>query len=288
MKNRTMKADYHVHTEFSDDSEYQMEQVVRDSIVMGLDEICFTDHVDYGVKNDWDDGEKIRYREGIPGEPENMPILNVNYPLYYKTYQKMKTQYGNKITLKLGMEFGMQVHTIEQYEKLYAKYPFDFIILSVHEVEDKEFWTQDFQRDRTQQEYNERYYEELLYLVQNYHNYSVLGHMDLITRYDKAGTYPFEKLKPIFTEILKTVIADGKGIEVNTSSHRYGLSDLTPSRDILKLYRELGGTIITIGSDSHKPEHLGTFIDETKQELKTLGFKEFCTFDKMKPIYHQL
>ena len=59
--------------------------------------------------------------------------------------------------------------------------------------------------------------------------------MDLITRYDKAGTYPFEKLKPIFTEILKTVIADGKGIEVNTSSHRYGLSDLTPSRDILKL-----------------------------------------------------
>ena len=238
-----MKADYHVHTEFSDDSEYQMEQVVRDSIVMGLDEICFTDHVDYGVKNDWDDGEKIRYREGIPGEP---------------------------------------VHTIEQYEKLYAKYPFDFIILSVHEVEDKEFWTQDFQRDRTQQEYNERYYEELLYLVQNYHNYSVLGHMDLITRYDKAGTYPFEKLKPIFTEILKT------GIEVNTSSHRYGLSDLTPSRDILKLYRELGGTIITIGSDSHKPEHLGTFIDETKQELKTLGFKEFCTFDKMKPIYHQL
>lgn len=103
MKNRTMKADYHVHTEFSDDSEYQMEQVVRDSIVMGLDEICFTDHVDYGVKNDWDDGEKIRYREGIPGEPENMPILNVNYPLYYKTYQKMKTQYGDKITLKLGM-----------------------------------------------------------------------------------------------------------------------------------------------------------------------------------------
>ena len=198
------------------------------------------------------------------------------------------SQYGDKITLKLGMEFGMQVHTIEQYEKLYAKYPFDFIILSVHEVEDKEFWTQDFQRSRTQQEYNERYYEELLYLVQNYHNYSVLGHMDLITRYDKAGTYPFEKLKPILTEILKTVIADRKGIEINTFSHRYGLSDLTPSRDILKLYRELDGNIVTIRSDSHKPEHLGTFIYETKQELKTLGFKAFCTFDKMKPIYYQL
>ena len=75
-----VRADYHVHTEFSDDSEYLMEQVVRDAIAMGLDEICFTDHVDYGVKNDWDDAGKVRYREGIPGEPENMPILNVNYP----------------------------------------------------------------------------------------------------------------------------------------------------------------------------------------------------------------
>ncbi len=80
------------------------------------------------------------------------------------------------------------------------------------------------------------------------------------------------------------MIADGKGIEVNTSSHRYGLSDLTPSRDILKLYRELGGNILTIGSDSHKPEHLGAFIDETKQELKILGFKEFCTFNRFEKL----
>lgn len=283
-----MRADYHVHTEFSDDSEYLMEQVVRDAIAMGLDEICFTDHVDYGVKNDWDDGEEIRYREDIPGEPANMPVLNVNYPLYYEAYQKLRQQYKDQISLKLGLEFGMQAHTIEKYERLFARCPFDFIILSVHEVNDQEFWTQDFQRGRTQKEYNERYYEELLYLVRNYHNYSVLGHMDLITRYDKAGIYPFEKLKPILTEILKAVIADGKGIEVNTSSHRYGLPDLTPSRDILKLYRELGGRIITIGSDSHKPEHLGAYIDETKEELKRLGYKEFCTFDKMKAVYHQL
>lgn len=200
----------------------------------------------------------------------------------------MKELYKDKISLKFGLEFGMQAHTIKKYEKLFARYPFDFIILSVHEVEDKEFWDQGFQEGRTQQEYNERYYEEMLYLVQNYHNYSVLGHMDLITRYDKAGVYSFEQLKPILTKILKIVITDGKGIEVNTSSHRYGLKDLTPSRDILKLYKELGGKIITIGSDSHKPEHLGAFVDETKEELKALGFEQICTFDKMKPVYHNL
>ena len=120
--------------------------------------------------------------------------------------------------------------------------------------------------------------------MQHYHHYSVLGHMDLITRYDLSGIYPFKRLRPILTEILRTVIADGKGIEVN----RYGLSDLTPSRDILGLYQSLGGRILTIGSDSHKPAHLGAYIEETKQELKALGFGEFCTFEKMVPKYHPL
>lgn len=228
------------------------------------------------------------YRKGGAGEPDQMPVANVDYPVYYKTFQKMKELYQDKISLKFGLEFGMQAHTVEKYEKLFSRYPFDFIILSVHEIEDKEFWDQGFQNGMTQQEYNERYYEEMLYLVQNYHNYSVLGHMDLITRYDKAGVYPFEKLKPILTKILKTVIADEKGIEVNTSSHRYGLKDLTPSRDILKLYKKLGGKIITIGSDSHKPGYLGAFVDETKEELRSLGFEYICTFDKMKPVYHKL
>ena len=95
-------------------------------------------------------------------------------------------------------------------------------------------------------------------------------------------------IKFILEIILKIVIEDGKGIEINTSSHRYGLKDSTPSRDILNLYKELGGKIITIGSDSHKPEHLGAYIDEAKELLKEIGFDSFCTFEKMKPSFHQL
>lgn len=283
-----MLADYHVHTEFSDDSDYPMERVVLDAIDRGLDEVCFTDHVDYGVKRDWDDPAGVLYRGGGPGEPEAIPLANVDYPRYEKQFQELKQRYGERISLKFGLEFGLQTHTIPQYQKLFAKYPFDFIILSVHQVEDKEFWNQDFQAGRTQQEYIERYYAELLALVKQYHDYSVLGHLDLIVRYDLAGKYPFEALKPVLTEILQTVIADGKGIEINTSSHRYGLDDLTPAREILKLYRELGGRIVTIGSDSHKPEHLGAYIAETKQELRELGFTEYCTFEKMQPIFHAL
>jgi histidinol-phosphatase (PHP family) len=265
-----------------------MEEVVRDAIALGLSEICFTDHVDYGIKRDWDDPRGVEYRRGGPGEPERMPVVNVNYPEYAAEFGRLKEKYKDQITLKMGMEFGMQTHTIPQYEKLFSSYPFDFIILSVHQVDDKEFWTQDFQKGRTQEEYNLRYYEEILELVRRYHNYSVLGHLDLISRYDKAGYFPFEKIRPIVAEILRTVIEDGKGIEINTSSHRYGLSDLTPSRDILRLYRDLGGEVITIGSDSHKKAHLGAFVRETMDEMKALGFKAFYTFDKMAPVPHYL
>ena len=77
-----MFADYHVHTSYSDDSEYPMEEVVRDAVSLGLEEICFTDHVDYGIKREWDDPRGIRYRRGSSGEPEHMAKANVDYPRY--------------------------------------------------------------------------------------------------------------------------------------------------------------------------------------------------------------
>lgn len=280
--------DYHVHTAYSDDSVYPMEEVVKDAIEKGICELCFTDHVDYGIKRDWDDPRGILYRPGDVGEPELVPNTNVNYPEYYAEICHLQEKYAEQIRLKLGMEFGMQVHTIPDYERLYTRYPFDFIIMSIHQVEDKEFWMQDYQRGKSQQEYNEGFYRETLRVIQQYKNYSVIGHMDSLVRYDEAGLYPFERLKPIITEILKTVIHDGKGIEVNTSSHRYGIEDLCPSRDILKLYRDLDGEILTIGSDSHKKSHLGAYIPETLRELRDMGFRRIYSFERMRPIAHEI
>ncbi len=280
-----MFCDYHVHTQFSDDSEYVMEDVIKDALQLNMEEICFTDHVDYGIKVDQ---ENLTEKEIIElSRGRELAPLNVHYPQYFQEINRLRKIYP-QITIKQGMEFGIQTHTIPMFKKLFNHYDFDFIILSCHQVEDKEFWTQDFQEGRTQKEYNERYYQEILEVIQDYKDYSVLGHLDLITRYDEAGIYPFEDIKEIVTKILKIVIKDDKGIEVNTSSHRYGLKDLTPSRDILELYKELGGKIITIGSDTHQKNHLGAYIEETKIELRKLGFEYYCTFDKMKPIFHIL
>ena len=106
-----MFADYHVHTEFSSDSVYPMEQVLEDAIAMGMDEICFTEHVDYGVKKDWDSEGPVKYYG-------DKPYLNADYPAYAAKVDRLRPKYGEEINMKMGLEFGMQEHTIPQYQAL--------------------------------------------------------------------------------------------------------------------------------------------------------------------------
>ena len=109
-----MKVNYHVHCEYSDDSIYPIEEVVKDAINLKIDEICFTDHVDYGIKKDWIEGN-IEYRSGEP-------IANVDYPAYFKAIHMLQEKYKNQISIKKGLEFGMQQHTIPQFKKLFDEY----------------------------------------------------------------------------------------------------------------------------------------------------------------------
>lgn len=287
-----MYADYHIHTEFSDDSREPMENQIERAIELGLEEICFTDHVDYGIKKDWSEGN-IEWRGGDGvnyDDSQKDPLANVNYPEYFGKIARMRETYKGRIRIRQGLEFGIQTITIPQYERLWSLYgrQLDFVLLSMHQVDNREFWNQDFQSGRTQKEYNEAYYQEILKVIQRFKHYSVLAHLDLIIRYDRNGAYPFREVRDIIAEILKTAIADGKGIEVNTSSWHYGLSDTQPSRDILRLYRDLGGKIITIGSDGHTTRYLGDHIKDAREILKGLGFTQICTFDHMVPVFHEI
>lgn len=278
-----MLADYHMHTQFSDDSVEPMENMVKKAIALNFDEICFSDHVDYGIKLDVEQFNKQEDAQSMLVRR----LCNVDYPKYMQSIKDMRTKYRDVINIKTGMEFGVQKHTIPQFETLFFNYDFDFIIMSCHQVEDKEFWTNEFQEGQSQETYIERYYQEIYDCVCAYKNYSVLGHLDMIQRYTKPR-YPFEKSKAIITKILKQVIQDGKGIEVNSSSFHYKIPDLMPERAILKLYYELGGKIITVGSDAHETKYLGDEIPYIYEELKKIGFTHVCTFDRMIPSYHAL
>ena len=288
-----MLADYHVHTEFSDDSHELMEEQAKRAIELGLQELCFTDHVDYGIKKDWEEGD-IEYRGGDGvGTPADAleHMANVDYPRYFEKFACMRKEFQGRIDLRCGLEFGVQMETIQRYETLFERYgeKLDFVLLSIHQVENKEFWTQDFQRGRSQKEYNERYYQEMYDVMKAFKHYSVLAHVNLITRYDKQGKYPFAAIRDMLAEILKLAIADGKGIELNTSSWHYGLDDTMPSRDILRLYKDLGGKIITIGSDAHSTKYLADHLEDARAILRDeIEMEEVYTFRHMEPVGHKL
>lgn len=261
-----MLADYHMHTSFSDDSSYPMRDCIERAIALGFNEICFTEHIDYGCST----------------------AFCCDCDTYLKTVREYQKIYDGKITLKFGIEFGAQAHHKNYFQNIFDRYPFDFVLLSFHQVEDKELWNNDFQDGKTQEEYNRIYFDEMYKTAETLDCFSVLAHMDLMRRYDKHGEYPFEKSREQIEQILKLVIEKGKGIEVNTSSFRYQLNDLMPATPILKLYRELGGEIITIGSDSHREVQVGANVIQVREILKSLGYKYFTTFDSMKPSFQSL
>ena len=223
-----MFADYHVHSHFSEDTDFPMELEIQKAIKLGMDELCFTEHSDYDVPT----------------------VVNCDYDAYFEEMEKMKDKYKGQITLKTGIEFGIQTHTTKAYEETFRQYPFDFVIFSCHQVENKEYWRQEPQEGKTQLEYNRRYYQEILDVVKVYKDYSILGHLD-------------------------------------TSSRAYKLKSLMPSKEILKLYHDMGGKIITIGSDAHNADRIGDCVMESQKILKDIGFDGIYTFEKMKPEFHR-
>jgi HisJ family histidinol phosphate phosphatase len=102
-----MFADYHVHSHFSEDTDFPMELEIQKAIKLGMDELCFTEHSDYDVPT----------------------VVNCDYDAYFEEMEKMKDKYKGQITLKTGIEFGIQTHTTKAYEETFRQYPFDFVVL---------------------------------------------------------------------------------------------------------------------------------------------------------------
>jgi histidinol-phosphatase (PHP family) len=243
-----------------------MVEMIEKSIDLGLKEICFTDHVDYGIFTD--------------------DSFMVDLDDYSKKIDELKTRYKSKISIQKGIEFGLQSDLSDYYRDRAHKYDFDFIICSIHAIDRMDLYMGSYFEGKSQVEIYENYYNELLQVVKTYKDYSVLGHLDLIKRYAPFDTYlEDEMFHDIISEILKQAIYDGKGIEINTSSYKYKLPDLTPSRYILKLYKELGGEIITTGSDSHRTSEIACEFDYIYSYLKEIGFNYITRFEQMKPEF---
>ena len=276
-----IQADMHMHTWFSTDSEACPRDMADEAVRKGLKTICFTDHFD---KDDLEWGE-----EGI-----------FDVDAYFVEMQKLQEEYAGKLNIRIGIELGLRTYLKDYYEELTKKYPFDFVIGSVHNVPYKKDAegnilypdpvAEKLFTDRTDKEAYRLMMETTLENVRTSDCFQALGHLDYVVRYGKSREkeYSYTDYADIIDEILKLLIEKEKGLEVNSAGLKYGLPFAYPHPDVLKRYRELGGEIITIGADAHKPEHIAYDFAKAEEILKSCGFKYYTEFFEQKPVFKQL
>lgn len=258
--------DYHIHTHFSTDCDFPVRDMIESAIEKGVKEIAFTDHIDYEYNSN-----EIQFD------------FNVTEAL--REIGDISAEYADRISVRRGLEIGIQPHVLGRCSALVNTHAFDFVIASVHNVAKQDLYNGDYYASRTPDQAMRYFYEELAQMLSNFWDYSVVGHFDIVKRYDNdVKALPFDTYKEIIALPLKEVIKAGKGIEVNLSGYRQGLEESLPSFDILKLYRELGGEIVTLGSDSHSPDTIGNYYAEGIELLKKAGFKNLYRFERMVPI----
>lgn len=276
-----IQADMHMHTWFSTDSEACPRDMADEAVRKGLKTICFTDHFD---KDDLEWG-----KEGI-----------FDVDAYFVEMQKLQEEYAGKLNIRIGIELGLRTYLKDYYEELTKKYPFDFVIGSVHNVPYKKdaegniLYTdpaaEKLFTDRTDKEAYRLMMETTLENVRTSDCFQTLGHLDYVVRYGKSREkeYSYTDYADIIDEILKLLIEKEKGLEVNSAGLKYGLPFAHPHPDVLKRYHELGGEIITIGADAHKPEHIAYDFAKAEEILKSCGFKYYTEFFEQKPVFKQL
>lgn len=279
-----IQSDNHVHTSFSSDSTEPMENMIKQGITLGLTSICFTEHMDYD----------------FPDLGQGMDFL-FDVPTYLETLQMFQKQY-NEIEIRKGVEIGLKSGIIDKTTKLTTAYDFDFVIGSTHLVNDMDPYYRDYWESTGETLGIQKYYETTLEQIQNNFDFDVYGHIDYILRYtptvvdhknkpntiDSFLTQSTEKYMDILDEILRTLIENGKGIEINAAGWKYGLGHPNPHEKILTRYRELGGEIISIGSDAHETKHLAYDFHKVPNLLKTCGFDYYTEFHGRKPKYIKL
>lgn len=262
--------DYHNHTSFSDDSDAPMEEMVKAAIAKNIREIAITDHFD-------------------PDYPDHTMPFGIDFSSYHNELERVQSKYENQIKLIKGIEIGIQHgETAKKCNSTVASYNYDFVIGSFHAAHGATLDQREYHKNRDSIKATTDYYEYIIRSIKEFNDFDVLGHINVIDRY--VDQIPEDSYYMDYVEtILKFLIDKGKGIEINTSSFRYGLGErTTPPFNVLKLYIDLGGEIITTGSDAHRPKDVGHMLDFAQNMILNTGHKYVATFDNRKLIQQKI
>ena len=259
--------DFHMHSTVSFDGHDAAADMVKAAQAAGLREICFTDHIDYVKDSD-----------------DLSMVFDTNK--YNEVYDGLE---GQDLKIRRGMEFGMYPDNAPMLKKDLMRRDFDFVLGSVHFVDAEDVYFVPYWSDKTVFEAERRYLEETLACVQAHDDFDVLAHLTYISKaraHHAPRPVPYEDHREIVDEILKVLVRKGKGMEMNTSGvDRCG--DFLPYDVYFRRFKELGGQIVTVGSDAHAASRVGQYADRACQILKEI-FGYVCTFENRQPIFHKL
>jgi len=254
--------DFHMHSTVSFDAKDTAKDMLAAAEAMGLREICFTDHIDYTPQMDmvFDTGE------------------------YRAAYENLQSE---KVLIRRGMEYGLEPGNQQQLKMDLKRFPFDFVIGSVHLVQGQDVYLEPYWQGKTYERAIGLFLENTLACVESHEDYDVLGHLTFIAKAranPKRELIAYEAHKALFDEILRQLVRHEKGMEVNTSGVDLCGGTL-PTLDFVRRFHELGGRIVTVGSDAHNCQRVGQYSFQVVQELKKI-FGYVCTFEGRKPIFH--
>ncbi len=265
-----MYNDSHVHTSFSGDSGTPAREQIRRALSLGMSSLCITDHQDF----DFPGGEEFTFdTEG-----------------YFAELSSLKEEYRGRLDLRIGAELGLQPRISTDLAAYVSSFPFDYIIGSTHVCKGRDPYYPDFYEGREQEDAYLDYFEEELANLKAYDCFDAAGHLDYVVRYGprKNDGYSYSRYRELFDEMLKTLIEKGKALECNTGGLRAGLGHPHPTEEILRRYRELGGQLVTLGSDAHDPASLGYAFDSLGALLKQCGFRYYAVYKDRKPQLYPL
>ena len=266
-KQKDIRTDFHLHCRFSADSKGDPNEMVLKAIERGASIICFTDHVDFDF-------------------PEQ--IITFDPAEYTVFMRELRERYRDRIDIRMGVEVGLQPSVAAENKAFVESAPFDFVIGSTHLVNGLRPNTRRFaeykERYPGKKEGTRAYLEATLENVRSFDDYDVYGHIDYITCYSYRELFSYAENRDIMDEILKLLLERGKGLELNTSEVPI-LGESNPCHDVLRRYRELGGEIVTLGSDAHSPEGVVAYMDWAVETLKSCGFRYFTVFKDRKPEF---
>lgn len=280
-----MICDSHVHTAFSYDSKADMEDVILNAKKNKVSVLTFTEHMDIDPPIE------------LATDPSyGFSLLDVK--AYQKKFLELKEKYENKdFKMLWGIEIGLQPQLKEVHQNLIKDYPWDYIIGSSHTINGHDPYFPSYFEGLTSREGIITYFNSILENLSILDDLDSFGHIDYIVRYlPEVFSLPVEKKAAILKEIyrpkdyeeyirtiLEILIKKDICLEINTQSVRRGFGITNPHPDILPIYREMNGKLITLGSDAHFAKDVGADIQNTLSTLKELGFKEYLYFENRKP-----